>query len=108
MDPDDAWMEAMDMAPSRCPQCGCLEERTQHGDELCECERCPHCGEIWPEGELECAHCDTYKTNRCNLCSRPIPEQIGAALCSSCERTCRAHARLEQAHREWVADGRPD
>ena len=69
---------------------------------------CPTCGEDWPLDLDECPGCDEYITDTCNLCDRPIPEAFGAALCHYCEGVAKAHARLDQAEREWFADGRPD
>jgi hypothetical protein len=57
--------------------------------------------EIVPEDEVE-------MTEVCDLCYRPIPRQVGTALCKKCEATMKAHARHEQARTEWERDGRPD
>ncbi len=43
----------------------------------------------------------------CSLCERPLGEHAGP-ICSTCAGAARAHGRLEQARREWEADGRPD
>lgn len=84
-DPEDALMEARETMPHACPECG----------------------EMWPYEEDEC-ECGAYKARACNLCERRIPETLGPALCTRCEATCRAHARLDRATAEWIADGRPD
>lgn len=45
----------------------------------------------------------------CNICRRPFPTHDRTEpLCDRCIGTAKAHARQEQAYREWVADGRPD
>ena len=43
----------------------------------------------------------------CSLCRGELPQDATVPLCATCVLTCRAHARQEQAHREWVADGSP-
>lgn len=59
----------------------------------------------------------------CSLCERPVelsgreasdyaaaggdPEKWCGVLCFGCEASCRAHAKLDKAERDWRAEGSP-
>lgn len=44
---------------------------------------------------------------QCDLCYAPVEGKEAPALCDKCDRTGRAHAKLERNRREWEADGSP-
>lgn len=46
-------------------------------------------------------------TKECDLCYREISEQEGPALCDTCKRTCKAHARVIKNNKEWEEEGSP-
>jgi len=68
---------------------------------------CPDCGEPMDATD-ECLECGAHFTTECNLCERTIEKTRGPALCDYCKGVCKAHARLDRATAEWIADGRPD
>ena len=44
-------------------------------------------------------------TTECDLCCCTIEEQEAPALCSTCRRTCQAHAKLIQGELEEMEAG---
>jgi hypothetical protein len=55
----------------------------------------------WPDGDEE------WLRGRCQICDKDIGRGQLYPLCSRCESTARAHAKLNRAYREWEADGKP-
>ena len=50
---------------------------------------------------------EMWLIGHCQLCDREIGRGQLYPLCKRCEQSCRAHARLDRDHREWVKDGKP-
>ena len=44
----------------------------------------------------------------CSICEREIEPDATIPLCIRCARSAKAHAQLEVARLEWLADGSPD
>ena len=42
--------------------------------------------------------------DECSICLRPIPPTTGVPLCARCLGTAKAHAKLEQASRDYAQD----